>query len=145
MSNTYKQGGGNRPQPYIPSGNGDKSGEYTYKGSIKNSNEISYNTRNKKGCFNFYKSSKVETVTQLFIAEKGESIPTNFIPNSVAKKVINDCVVTERYYNDKGEAYLDIDYSCHGNPKRHPSVPHIHMWFKDENGILIRGEWEDFQ
>ena len=66
-------------------------------------------------------------------------------PNSASKKVINGYVATERYYNSKGEAYLDIDYTCHGNPKRHPYVPHIHRWHKNEAGILERGEWEAFQ
>ena len=67
------------------------------------------------------------------------------IADSVSKKVINGYVATERYYNSKGEAYLDIDYTCHGNPKRHPYVPHIHRWHKNEAGILERGEWEVFQ
>ena len=31
MSDSYKPGGGNKPQPYIPAGNGEKSGEYTDK------------------------------------------------------------------------------------------------------------------
>lgn len=31
MSDNYKPGGGNKPQPYVPAGNGDKSGEYTDK------------------------------------------------------------------------------------------------------------------
>ena len=31
MSDNYKPGGGNKPQPYIPAGNGEKSGEYTDK------------------------------------------------------------------------------------------------------------------
>ena len=54
-------------------------------------------------------------------------------------------VVSERYYNNKGEAYLEIHYTCHGNPKTHPVVPHIHRWSKDENGVLKPGKWEDFQ
>jgi hypothetical protein len=34
--------------------------------------------------------------------------------------------VPERYYNQEGMAYLDIDYTDHGNPKMHPNVPHEH-------------------
>jgi hypothetical protein len=64
--------------------------------------------------------------------------------NSVIKKIVGGYVVSERYYN-KGEAYLDIHYTCHGNPKTHPVVPHIHRWSKDENGVLKPGKWEDFQ
>ena len=52
---------------------------------------------------------------------------------------------TEEFYNNKGEAYLDIHYTCHGNSKNHPVVPHIHRWSKDENGVLTPGKWEDFQ
>ncbi len=29
MSGLTKPGGGNKPQPYIPAGNGDQSGQYT--------------------------------------------------------------------------------------------------------------------
>ena len=49
------------------------------------------------------------------------------IPNSVhIKKDNNGTVLTERYYGANGRAYLDIDYSNHGNPKMHPVVPHQH-------------------
>lgn len=80
-----------------------------------------------------------------FISGSGVQIPSNGRPNSVSKKIIGGYVVSERYYNNKGEAYLDIDYTCHGNPKAHPYVPHIHRWTKDESGILKRGKWEVFQ
>jgi len=33
MQDYYKPGGGNKPQPYIPAGNGEESGEYTFKSS----------------------------------------------------------------------------------------------------------------
>lgn len=45
--------------------------------------------------------------------------------NSVHTKInSNGTVLSERYYNNDGKAYLDIDYSDHGNPKMHPIVPH---------------------
>ena len=34
MANSFKKGGGNKPQPYIPKGNGEKSGQYA-KNAIK--------------------------------------------------------------------------------------------------------------
>lgn len=73
------------------------------------------------------------------------SIPKKHKPNSVCKKVLNGYVITERYYNINGEAYLDIDYTCHGNPKKHPDVPHVHRWEKDTNGELHRKGCEKFQ
>ena len=33
---------------------------------------------------------------------------------------------TVGYYDEDGNAYLDIDYTDHGNPKTHPIVPHQH-------------------
>lgn len=33
------------------------------------------------------------------------------------------------YYRDSsGKSYLDIHYTNHGNPKKHPKVPHRHSW-----------------
>ena len=46
-------------------------------------------------------------------------------------------MVSERYYNDNGEAYLDIDYTCHGRPNVHPDVPHIHRWIKVKTATYI--------
>lgn len=43
-----------------------------------------------------------------------------------SKKNINGNLNSERYYDDDGKAYLDIDYTNHGNPKTHPKVPHEH-------------------
>ncbi len=145
----YKPGGGNKPQPYIPAGNGDKSGEYTNKPYISKPKQ-----RNIKHClivnvkceYNFYKSKLVKKVIHIYAWRDHSSIPSTGSPNTVIKKIVNGYVVSERYYNDKGEAYLDIDYTCHGNPKAHPEVPHIHRWYKDENGLLIRSKkWESFQ
>lgn len=149
MSDNYKPGGGNKPQPYIPAGNGEKSGEYTDKPTSK----AKVTKPSVKNCFitnvrqkcNFKKSKLVGTVNDWWSYQSGKSIPTNFRPNSVVKKIVNGYVVSERYYNNKGEAYLDIHYTCHGNPVTHPAVPHIHRWTKDENGKLHIGQWEDFQ
>ena len=88
----------------------------------------------------------VKDVKEYFAHRNHDSIPSCGKPNSVVKKIVNGYVVSERYYNDIGEAYLDIDYTCHGNPKTHPEVPHIHRWHKDEKGRLKRNEkWESFE
>ncbi|SFS52502.1 hypothetical protein [Marininema halotolerans] len=48
-------------------------------------------------------------------------------------------VVTRRYFDGDGRADLDIDYNNHGNPKKHPKVPHRHNW-KWKNGKSERGK-----
>ena len=149
MSDNYKPGGGNKPQPYIPAGNGEKSGEYTDKpvASKSKPNGVKHcfikNIRQK--C-NFKHSKLVEKVDNYFAWLNHDSIPSTCKPNTVIKKIVGGYVVSERYYNSKGEAYLDIDYTCHGNPKTHPEVPHIHRWYKDEKGCLQRSKkWESFE
>jgi len=151
MQDNYKPGGGNKPQPYVPAGNGEKSGEYTDK--PQSTNTPIEQKKGIKHCFiknvrfryNFLNSKLVGKVNQTFISDQGASIPKRGTPNSVSKKIIGGYVVTERYYNNKGEAYLDIDYTCHGKPEVHPYVPHIHHWVKDEQGELHRQQWEKFQ
>lgn len=69
MSNPYKPGGGNKPQPYIPAGNGEKSGEYTNKASnttIKREERYAVNLciKNIKFGFNFYHSKLVKRLQQ---------------------------------------------------------------------------------
>ena len=150
MSNSYKPGGGNKLQPYIPAGNGDRSGEYTNKPANQTSatqkrGVLNCRIRNVRFGYNFCHSSLVRKVTHFYISDQGVSISKTGTPNSVTKRIVNQFVVEERFYNSKGEAYLDIDYTCHGNPKRHPYVPHIHRWHKNEAGILERGDWEVFQ
>ena len=149
--NNYKPGGGNKLQPYIPAGNGEKSGEYTDKSQsdVKSKDQ----PRGIRNCFiknipfgyNFRNSTLVGKVTKTFVSQKGVSISKYGNPNSVVKKIIDGYVVTERYYNSRGEAYLDIDYTCHKNPDAHPYVPHIHRWIINENGVLERQQWEKFQ
>lgn len=147
MNNNYKPGGGNKPQPYIPAGNGEKSGEYTDKPVTAKPNGVKHCfIKNIKRRFNFKHSKLVDKVTDCFVQRGHDSIPSTGKPNSVIKKIVGGYVVSERYYNSKGEAYLDIDYTCHGNPKVHPEVPHIHRWHKDDGGRLERSKkWESFK
>ncbi len=73
--------------------------------------------------------------------KKHQSIPTKGVPNSVTIIEQNGNIISERYYDNNGDAYLDIDYTNHGNSKTHPIVPHQHKWEKDENGNLYRKGW----
>lgn len=141
--NNLKKGGGGKLQPFVPSGNGDKSGEYT---STTHNALDKYNCNIKivPGKHNYLNSKLVGRVEEHFISWRGKSLPITQKPNSVVAKVVNWHVVTERYYNEKGEPYLDIDYTCHGNPHKHPIVPHIHKWIKIGEGNYKRKDWEEF-
>ena len=93
-------------------------------------NGINYNTAG---------SSEVGKVVTRHPFKTGEKMPDTSEPNSVAQKKDGDKLLTERYYNEKGEPYLDIDYTDHGNPKTHPIVPHKHS-INYENGAIHREE-----
>lgn len=63
------------------------------------------------------------------------SISITGVPNSVCRKCNkNGNIEMERYYDRKGNPLVDIDYTDHGNPKRHPKVPHIHKWNNSDPG-----------
>lgn len=49
-------------------------------------------------------------------------------------RVKNGKVIQRRYYDKNGNADMDIDYTNHGNPKKHPKVPHRHDWKKGKRG-----------
>ena len=66
------------------------------------------------------------------------SLPINGVPNSVSIIKKNGKIHQERYYDENGNPYLDIDYSDHGNPKQHPKVPHEHTWTELPNGKYKR-------
>ncbi len=141
--NNLKKGGGGKLQPFVPSGNGDKSGEYT---STTHNALDKYNCNIKivPGEHNYLKSKLVGRVEEHFICGEGKRLPKTNNPNSVAIKLVNMYVVSERYYNEKGEPYLDIDYTCHGNPINHPIVPHIHRWVKGADNKITRKKAEAF-
>ena len=56
-------------------------------------------------------------------------IPESGTPNSSYDRV-DDAgnVITRRYYDETGKATKDVDFTDHGNAKRHPEVPHEHDW-----------------
>ena len=142
MNDNYKLGGGNKPQPYIPAGNGEKSGEYTDKKTGEKRVSHCYITKDREG-YNFSGSILVKTVTSIRKTDNNNP-PTESTPYSVIQKIKEGYITSERYYNSQGVVYLDIDYTDHGNSSTHPKVPHIHVWNKNKDGKLIRGKWEDF-
>lgn len=95
------------------------------------------------GFFNNAGSSSVGQVDVVNVINgKNAKVPDRSNPNSVTKKFINNKLATERYYDEKGNPYLDIDYTDHGNPKTHPHVPHEHH-IKIIKGKIIRTEESD--
>ena len=77
--------------------------------------------------------------------EENYSIPIKGVPNSVTIIRKNGIVHQERYYDKDGNPHLDIDYSDHGNPKKHPVVPHEHKWTRLPNGKYKRGKWNEIK
>ena len=66
-------------------------------------------------------------------------LPMTGNPYSVLTKTDNSGeIIMERYYDKDGKAYLDIDYTNHGNASLHPVIPHEHPIIWDESGIPIR-------
>lgn len=91
--------------------------------------------------YNLAKSGKVGRVDS--ISETTDhSVPmSRGKPNSVVKVTRNGRVEKERYYDEKGNAYYDIDYTDHGNPKTHKIVPHGHQITWDK-GVPTRHKGE---
>lgn len=76
--------------------------------------------------FNTAGSSSIQQVDSQQSVFDVHSLPMNGTKNSVTKSYRDGKLEQERYYGENGKAYLDIDYSDHGNPKVHPVVPHQH-------------------
>ena len=93
-------------------------------------NEVDYNSAGSKS---------VKTVDSVNIEADAHSVPMKGTPNSVTQVYRNGNKVTERYFDENGNAYLDIDYTDHGNPVTHPIVPHEHDITHDKNGKINRG------
>ena len=94
--------------------------------------------------YNTAKSGSVKEVTSVNKIDT-HSVPGTGTPNSVTLNLHNGVLSSERYYDNDGKAYLDIDYSNHGNSKTHPTVPHEHdIWF-DDDGNMHRGKDKGIQ
>lgn len=80
----------------------------------------------------------VENEINIVDDNKHIRVPYNGIPNSVLIIRKEGVIHQERYYDEFGLPYLDIDYTDHGNPKQHPIVPHEHHWHPGPDGERIR-------
>lgn len=89
--------------------------------------------------YNTAKSSSIKVVNNVVVTANQHTMPIDSTPNTVVKNYSNGKLSTERYFDKEGNAYLDIDYSDHGNPKTHPVVPHEHE-IKITNGKFRRGK-----
>ena len=92
--------------------------------------------------FNTAGSSSIQQVDSQKSIYDAHTLPMDGTKNSVTKSYSDGKLEQERYYDSNGKAYLDIDYTDHGNPKMHPVVPHLHhiTW----NGKKPRrGKWEE--
>lgn len=87
--------------------------------------------------YNTAQSGSVKNVTGISQLTDAHMVPMEGKKDSVTQVYRDGNMVTERYYDAKGSAYLDIDYTDHGNPKMHPDVPHEHRIHR-ENGNVIR-------
>ena len=70
--------------------------------------------------------------------DDAHKLPEEGDPNSVLQNFKDGKLTSERYYDENGKAYLDIDYPDHGNPKWHPDVPYEHP-ITFEDGHFHRG------
>lgn len=79
-------------------------------------NDLSNSPSNGKS-YNLAKSKDVKTVTSQVVSSDRKLDMTGTANSVHTKTNSTGTVLTERYYGDGGKAYLDIDYSDHGNPK----------------------------
>ena len=88
-----------------------------------------------------YGASQIE---KNFQYSKKKSVPSTPVTGEPGTSVdITDKkgnVIGKRTYGPDGRAETDIDYTDHGNPKRHPYVPHKHRWDWTKNPPRQPGE-----
>ncbi len=112
-----------------------------YKGTY-GANASSDSVGNKISGFNRAGSKLVKNVKEIMVSENTK-VPIESTADSVIQKKIGGKVTTERYFDSKGKAYLDVDYTNHGNANQHPIVPHQHVITYDKNGKLVRSKGEE--
>ncbi|MDY5820648.1 MAG: hypothetical protein SPJ70_05010 [Candidatus Borkfalkiaceae bacterium] len=107
----------------------------------KNCKKIS---KNKKS-YNLSDSKSVKRVDNVIISNNAHNVPEHSLPNSVHINKRDGILSSERYFDEKGKPYLDIDYTDHGNAKIHPIVPHEHS-IKIKDGKFVRDKkWREIQ
>ena len=116
------------------------------KGATKHQNSNGNNAPiSKQLNFNSSGSKSVKTVSSYTSSSDAHKVPMTSLSNSVHISYKDGKTHSERYFDSKGNAYLDIDYSNHGNPKIHPVVPHEHT-ITIVNGKFIRNKkWRGIQ
>ncbi|MDE5649244.1 MAG: RHS repeat-associated core domain-containing protein, partial [Oscillospiraceae bacterium] len=86
---------------------------------------------NQKKFYNSVKNSEYEKLTSsvmLANSIKPYRIPTGPPNSSEVRYDSNGNRIGVRYYGPDGKATKDIDETDHGNPAKHPIVPHEHEW-----------------
>ncbi len=66
--------------------------------------------------------------TKLLKTDTIRSLPSEAAPNSVTDLFIGKKLEQRRFYGRTGKPRLDIDFSDHKRPDKHPVVPHAHSW-----------------
>lgn len=70
-------------------------------------------------------------------------VPYEGTANTVFDNYKDGKLNSRRYYGQTGKPRLDIDMTDHGNPKKHPIVPHRHSWAKLVDGNVKRSTKHD--
>lgn len=84
---------------------------------------------------------KVDKINKIDTTDNKDKLEIKGEPNSVTKNYKHGRMIQEQYYDEKGDVYLDIDYTDHGNPKFHPVVPHQHNWYRNKLEEITRTQW----
>lgn len=95
--------------------------------------------------FNHAKSKSVKVVELIIVSYSIRSVPVTAKPNSVHITIHKRGLHSERYFDEDGSPYLDIDYTNHGNPKMHPVVPHEHTITVKDGKFSRDKKWRDIQ
>lgn len=74
------------------------------------------------------------------ITIKGNKLPKKAFENAIIDALHPELnkVVRRRFYDNRGNAKLDIDFTDHGHPKAHPIVPHAHDWIDGKRSEKFR-------
>lgn len=129
--------------------NGDNNSKEEVKDEVKEEVKQEENSKDETSAlingsdYNTAQSKSVKKVDKVNKMSE-HKVPVNGEANSVTQKIKNEQIESERYYDEKGNVYLDIDYTNHGNSKTHPVVPHEHE-FELKDGKLIRTKWKEIK
>lgn len=108
--------------------------------SLDSFQEMKYNDREKwKYTKEIYRDVNWQSkALQNHTSGEVRKVPFVSKPNSVFDKIESGRVVQRRYYGKTGKPRLDIDFTDHGNPKEHKTVPHYHNWNEIMDGKMKR-------